>query len=80
MPSLTIKNIPDDLYQQIKQSATTHRRSINSELIVGLEKVFLPTCNSPAKHIAAAQEIREALAAYQFDTEDIQRAKEDGRS
>lgn len=80
MPSLTIKNIPDELYQQIKQSATTYLRSINSELIVGLEKVFLPTSHSSAQHIAAAQEIREALANYHFDIEDIQRAKEDGSS
>lgn len=34
MASLTIKNIPDKLYQQLKHAANTHHRSINSELIV----------------------------------------------
>ena len=38
MPALTIKNIPESLYQQLKNAAELHRRSINSEVIVCLEK------------------------------------------
>ena len=79
MASLTIKNIPDDLYEQIKQSASTHRRSINNELIVGLEKAFQPVKMDVEKHISAAREIREALAGYQFDEDEIQAAKHKGR-
>jgi plasmid stability protein len=30
MPALTIKNIPDDVYRTLKQTAEIHRRSINS--------------------------------------------------
>ncbi|MFZ1730812.1 MAG: hypothetical protein WBQ23_04510 [Bacteroidota bacterium] len=37
MATLTIKNIPDDLYLLLKETAKRERRSINSEAIVRLE-------------------------------------------
>nr|HIL75443.1 Arc family DNA-binding protein [Rhodospirillales bacterium] len=36
MPALTIKNVPDDLYKELKHVAEQHHRSINSEVIVCL--------------------------------------------
>ena len=42
MPSLTIKNIPDELYVELKHTAEQHHRSINSEVIVCLEQSLLP--------------------------------------
>ena len=41
--TLTLKNIPDDVYTRLKLSAELHRRSLNSEAIVCLEAVLLPT-------------------------------------
>ncbi len=38
MPSITVKNIPSDLYERLKQSAAENRRSINSEIIVCIER------------------------------------------
>jgi len=38
MPTITVKNIPGDLYERLKQSATENRRSINSEIIVCIER------------------------------------------
>ncbi len=41
MPTtLTLKNIPDDVYERLKDSADLHRRSLNSEAIVCLESVL----------------------------------------
>ncbi len=37
MATITIKNIPDDLYAKLKKAAAAHRRSLNSEAIVCLE-------------------------------------------
>ena len=42
MPSLTIKNIPDALYEELKLAAQNHRRSINSEVIMLLEERLVP--------------------------------------
>ena len=38
MATITVKNIPDDLYERLKQAARAHRRSINSEVIVCIER------------------------------------------
>jgi len=38
MPALTIKNMPDEVYRRLKESARLNRRSLNSEAIVLLER------------------------------------------
>jgi plasmid stability protein len=38
MPGLTIKNIPDDLYRRLVETARTHHRSIAKEIVVALER------------------------------------------
>ena len=37
--NITIRDIPDDIYQKLKRQAELHHRSINSEVIVTLEKM-----------------------------------------
>ena len=36
MPTLVLRNVPDDLYQRLKKTAAEHRRSMNQEAIVSL--------------------------------------------
>ncbi len=36
MATITVKNIPGDLYEHLKERAQAHRRSLNSEVIVCL--------------------------------------------
>ncbi len=38
MPTLTIKGLPDPLYRRLKEQAKAHRRSLNGEIIVCLER------------------------------------------
>ena len=38
MPTLTLKNIPDQLHARLKASAERHRRSLNSEILARLER------------------------------------------
>ncbi len=37
MASITLKNIPDELYDRLTDIARRHRRSLSKELIVALE-------------------------------------------
>ena len=37
MASITLKNIPNDLYNRLTEIARRHRRSLSKELIVALE-------------------------------------------
>ena len=80
MPTtLTLKNIPDDVYSRLKLSAQTHRRSMNSEALVCLETVLLPTRLTPTERLARARELRGALPQGKFRARDIDTLKRKGR-
>ena len=80
MPTtLTLKNIPDEVYERLKLSAELHRRSLNSEAIVCLETVLVPSKMAPAERLARARELRTALPAKKFRARDIDELKRQGR-
>lgn len=80
MPTtLTLKNIPDAVYDRLKLAAEMHRRSLNSEAIVCLESVLLPTKMMPSERIARARELRATLAVGKFLAHDIDAAKREER-
>lgn len=80
MPTtLTLKNIPDAVYERLKAAAETHRRSMNSEAIVCLEAVLMPTKVAPSERLARARELRAALTQRTFLASDIDLAKQQGR-
>ena len=81
MPTtLTLKNIPDDVYERLKLSAQTHRRSMNSEVIVCLQAVLLPAKLTVMERLARARELRNALPHGQFEAAEIDALKWQGRS
>lgn len=81
MPTtLTLKNIPDDVYDRLKRSAETHRRSMNSEAIVCLEAALLPARLTVAERLVSARELRAALPKGKFQARDIDALKRIGRS
>ena len=56
MPTLTLKNIPDELHALLKESAQKNRRSLNSEILVRLESAFT------APLVDVEEEVRRAKA------------------
>jgi len=80
MPTtLTLKSIPDEVYQRLKASAELHRRSLNSEAIVCLEAVLLPNRTAPAERLARARALRASLPQGKFRAKDIDVLKREGR-
>lgn len=79
MATVTLKNIPDELYDQIKQSARTNRRSINSEIIMCIEMTLRGRKIDPAKVIAAARALRRRTSGHLFTEKEITKAKNTGR-
>ena len=80
MPTtLTLKNIPDAVYDRLKRSAEAHRRSMNSEAIVCLEAVLLRGLVTPAERLARARELRAALPVGKFGVRDIDELKREDR-
>ena len=81
MPTtLTLKNIPDAVYEHLKRAAEMHRRSLNGEAIVCLETVLLPSKPSQGERLARARELRAALTPTKFRARDIDTFKRRGRA
>ena len=81
MPTtLTLKNIPDEVYDRLKLSAETHRRSMNSEAIVCLETVLLPGKLTATERLARARALRGALPKGKFRPREIDAMKREGRT
>jgi antitoxin FitA len=80
MPTtLTLKNIPDEVYERLKESAQTHRRSLNSEAIVCLESVLLPGRMGVTERLARIRALRSTLPKGKFRARDIDALKREGR-
>ncbi|MBL7003153.1 MAG: Arc family DNA-binding protein [Gammaproteobacteria bacterium] len=80
MPALTIKNIPADLYNELKLVASKHHRSINSEVIVRLKNTLFPSKISSDDFLYNIQQVRSSIPENIITAEDIEQAIEEGRS
>ena len=80
MPAITIKNIPNSLYEKLKEAASVNHRSINSELIYCLEQILLPRRVSPAEYLKRARALRLDINADMVDVDDIHDAIDRGRA
>ncbi|MFW6063430.1 MAG: FitA-like ribbon-helix-helix domain-containing protein [Chloroflexota bacterium] len=79
MATITVKNIPDDLYEKLKEQAAAHHRSINSEIIACIENAVRSRRIDPEAEIARARMLRERLGDFYTTEEEITRAKREGR-
>ena len=79
MPALTIKNIPDDLYQELKLAAERHHRSINSEVIVCLKRSLQPVRINPEDRLRDIRVFRSQIRPDVVTAEEINRAIDEGR-
>jgi antitoxin FitA len=81
MPTtLTLNDIPDDIYERLKQSAASHRRSLNSEILACLESVLMPERVSPTERLARARILRSATTRSRFRARVVDTMKREGRS
>ena len=78
MATLTIKNLPDELYEKIKTSAAVNRRSINQEVIFLIEQVLAANAVGQETTLEEVRALREKLGIYVTD-EEINQAKNEGR-
>ena len=79
MPTLTVKNIPDDLYARLKRRAEMNRRSINSEIIMCIERTVRSTRIDPETVLVRARKLREKSGDYIITEDAFNQAKTTGR-
>ena len=61
MATLTLKNIPEELYDQLRRSATEARRSLNSEILHRLEAGLRSCRIDPEETLARARVVRRTV-------------------
>lgn len=76
--NFTLKNIPEDLYRKIRESAERNHRSINGEIISILAAATAPRHIPTDVVLARARALRERTRGLLTD-EFIDRAKREGR-
>ena len=72
MATLTIKNMPDELYRLLKESARRQRRSINSEALLRLELALRGVREDEDELLERIRDIRSRFRGYL--TEDDRKA------
>jgi plasmid stability protein len=78
MPSITVKNIPEEIYNKIRSQAESHHRSINSEIIACLEQYTHAHRVSEEEILYEARRLRKR-ARGKLSSDEIDQAINHGR-
>jgi len=79
MTAITVKNIPADLYERLKQSAKANRRSLNSEILACIEQAVTSQPINVEALVQRARRLRERAPDYLLTDEAFDQAKREGR-
>lgn len=79
MANITLKNVPDPLYERLKEVAAERRRSLNSEIIVRLERSLGAAPVDADALLARARAIRERLEVPYLTDDALREARDEGR-
>jgi plasmid stability protein len=81
MATLTIKNLPDPLYARLKARAAEHRRSINSEAILAVERALMESAaGDPTNLLGALRRSRGRLKGIHLTDKVLRAARDSGRA
>jgi plasmid stability protein len=80
MTTLTIKNIPDNLYITLKHQAELHRRSLNSEIIFSLEQAVKDGRTDIDTILKEARVFRTKTSKIHLTQKKLNAAKNRGRA
>ncbi len=79
MPSITVRNIPDDVYERLRERAAAHRRSLNSEIVACLEQSLTRRPVDPVAFRAFLRPLHEKTASLPLTDALLRQAKDKGR-
>jgi antitoxin FitA len=79
MATVTVKNIPDELYERLKSIAEKNRRSVNSEIIICIENAGMSRRIDIDEVIENARRLRKLTAGHLISDEKFNQAKAEVR-
>jgi antitoxin FitA len=77
--NITVKNIPADLYEHLKESAGANHRSLNGEIIACIERAVGSHKIDPDAFLARARQLRERVGGRPITDAEFTAAKIAGR-
>ncbi len=78
MATVTVKNIPDELYERLKSAAEINRRSINSEIIMCIENNVISRRINIDEALENARQLRRLTAGHPITHEEFNQAQSEG--
>ena len=80
MPTtITVKNIPQNIYEKLKGRATSNHRSINREILSIFEEALALKRFNPDEILHSARTLREKTGTFLLTQDFINKAKREGR-
>ena len=79
MVAITLKNIPPELYESLKQRSRENHRSLNGEILACLELATRIRPINVEETLERTRRIRELTAHYMVTDEELSRFKNEGR-
>ena len=80
MTTITVKNIPDETYERLKQQAAANHRSINGELLHLIKTSTQSSHYTAQEQLDQIRAVREKTAHYFITDQELNAAKQAGRS
>lgn len=79
MVTITIKNVPPEIYERIKIQAKNNHRSINGEILSILEQAISISPIDVKATLERTRKLREMTAHYVITNEELTKWKNEGR-
>jgi plasmid stability protein len=79
MATITVKNIPDDVYRRLKAAAESNRRSINGEIISRIEQSLRSRRVTANEILARVRLLQAGYGERALSIGEIDAARREGR-
>lgn len=79
MATITVKNIPNDLYEKLKVAASFNHQSINNEVIYCIENMIRSRKVEPETFIGELESFYKDVKVPPLTNEKLKEYKESGR-
>ena len=79
MASLTVKNIPENLYDKLKQRARANQRSVNKEIIMCIQEAVESRRIDPDEFLTRIKTLHSRISAPPLTDKLLRQARTEGR-
>ena len=79
MTTISLSNIPDEVFERIKAAAESNRRSVQEEIMSRIQNSLLPERKPAEKIKERIRKLHAGMEGRVFSMEELDSAKREGR-